>query len=86
MLHLWQDESGGVATLGNKIMEGMRPQIVVPGGVWQGARLRAGGAFALMGTTVAPGFDFAYLKHGGREDLIKNYPDHEAMITALTLA
>ncbi|PZC47994.1 MAG: hypothetical protein C1O27_000879 [Chloroflexi bacterium] len=84
MLHLWPDGSGTVPTLGNDIMRGMKPQIVVPRGVWQGARLRAGGAFALMGTTVAPGFDFADFEHGQREDLIKNYPDHEAMITALT--
>ena len=86
MLHLWPNGSVTVPTLGNDIVGGMRPQIVVPRGVWQGARLRAGGAFALMGTTVAPGFDFADFEHGQREDLLKNYPDHEAMTTALTRA
>jgi predicted cupin superfamily sugar epimerase len=36
----------------------MAPQVVVPRGVWQGAALAPGGAWALLGTTVAPGFAF----------------------------
>lgn len=45
--------------LGPAIVEGMEPQVVVPAGTWQGSRLQAGGDWALMGTTVAPGFEFA---------------------------
>ena len=59
MLLLHPDESGQVVTLGPDVLQGMHPQVVVPRGVWQGARLRPGGSFALLGTTVAPGFDFA---------------------------
>jgi predicted cupin superfamily sugar epimerase len=50
---------GDVVTLGPDVLGGQRPQAVVPAGVWQGSALRPGGAFALLGTTVAPGFDFA---------------------------
>jgi predicted cupin superfamily sugar epimerase len=51
--------AGRVVVLGNDLLAGQQPQAVVPGGVWQGSRLRPGGAFALLGTTMAPGFDFA---------------------------
>ncbi|HEY7676597.1 MAG TPA: cupin domain-containing protein, partial [Candidatus Methylomirabilis sp.] len=59
MLHLFPDGSGRAVTLGPDLLAGMRPQVVVPRGVWQGSRLAPGGRLALLGTTVAPGFDLA---------------------------
>jgi len=58
-LHLYDPTRGvvEVVELGPTSAEGARPQHVVPRGVWQAARPR--GAFALVGCTVAPGFDFA---------------------------
>ena len=46
-----------VLKLGTVATDGARPQHVVPRGVWQAARPT--GAYALVGCTVAPGFDFA---------------------------
>ena len=43
--------------LGSDLASGERPQAVVPAGVWQTAR--ATGGWALVGCTVAPGFEFA---------------------------
>ncbi len=43
--------------LGPDIVEGQRPQAVVPADVWQAAEPL--GAFTLVGCTVAPAFDFA---------------------------
>ena len=43
--------------LGADLAAGERPQAVVPAGVWQTAR--AEGGWALVGCTVAPGFEFA---------------------------
>ena len=43
-------------TLGNDIMNGQRPQLIIPGGVWQSARCN--GDFSLIGCSVSPGFDF----------------------------
>ncbi|MBI3675625.1 MAG: cupin domain-containing protein [Proteobacteria bacterium] len=43
--------------LGNRIEKGERPQIVVPGGVWQ--RAKSLGRYTLAGCTVAPGFEFS---------------------------
>lgn len=42
--------------LGSDIMAGMKVQHIVPGGTWQGTRLATGGSWALLGTTMAPGF------------------------------
>jgi predicted cupin superfamily sugar epimerase len=42
--------------LGNDIVAGERPQLVVPPGAWQTARSL--GDYTLVGCTVAPGFDF----------------------------
>lgn len=46
-------------TLGSRFEAGEQFQLSVPAGVWQGSRLRPGGRWALMGTTVAPAFEFA---------------------------
>jgi predicted cupin superfamily sugar epimerase len=45
------------ARLGADLKSGERPQVVVPANVWQTAR--AVGGWALVGCTVAPGFEFA---------------------------
>jgi len=84
MLHLYPDGSGRIMTLGPEISAGQRPQVVVPAGVWQGARLIDGGRFCLMGTTMAPGFDFADYTPGNESELIERYPAHEQMIHDLS--
>ena len=86
MLHLFADGNAATVILGADLEAGERPQAVVPRGTWQGARLRPGGRFALMGTTVAPGFDFADFELGGRTALTGAYPAHAGMIAALTPA
>lgn len=42
--------------LGPDLLDGERPQIIIPTGHWQSARSR--GAWTLVGCTVAPGFQF----------------------------
>lgn len=59
-------------------------QVTVPAGTWQGCFLNPGGKFALMGTTVAPGFEFADFELANREDLLRQYPDIKALIVRLT--
>ena len=84
MLLLNPDGHGNVVTLGTDLAAGMRPQVVVPGGVWQGSRLRDGGSYALLGTTMAPGFDIADFEIGQRASLIAKYPTFAARIAGLT--
>ncbi len=84
MLHLYPDGSGKRVIFGRDILHDMEAQIIVPRNVWQGARLVEGGKFALMGTTVAPGFDYSDYRTGNRNDLISSYPDFSDMIIKLT--
>ena len=46
--------------LGSDIMNGERPQVVVPAHVWQAAETK--GAWTLVGCTVAPGFEFQHFE------------------------
>jgi predicted cupin superfamily sugar epimerase len=73
-----------VVRLGQRLSEGEPCQAVVPAGSWQGAKLANGGTWALMGCTVAPGFEFADFELGKRENLINQYPDASDWIVALT--
>jgi predicted cupin superfamily sugar epimerase len=57
------------------------PQGVVSAGVWQAAEPE--GDDVLCGCTVAPGFDFADFEMGTAEALIREFPDHEALIRRL---
>ncbi len=74
MLQLSPDGSSRTVTLGNDLLRGQEPQVVVRGNVWQGSRLAPGGKFALMGTTMSPGFDYADFEVGAGEQLMTQYP------------
>jgi predicted cupin superfamily sugar epimerase len=77
-------ENGGrIVTLGPDILAGQQVQTIVSSGVWQGSMLRAGGVFALMGTTMAPGFDFADYEAADRDALIAAFPDFADRIRRL---
>ncbi len=84
MLQLLPDGSGKTLLIGTDISGGMQPQVVVPKGVWQGSRLRSGGRFALLGTTVSPGFEFADYETGKRDLLMNSYPLFCDLIVSLT--
>lgn len=59
-------------------------QYCVPAGHWFGSRVKKGGRFSLVGCTVAPGFDFRDFEMAEREQLMKTFPQHHEIITALT--
>jgi hypothetical protein len=59
-------------------------QAVVPAGCWFGSSLRHPNTYALVGCTVAPGFDFAEFEMAKRGDLTSRYPQHRAIIERLT--
>ena len=84
MLQLLPDGSGRILLIGIDIEGGMEPQVVVPKGVWQGSRLLSGGRFALLGTTVSPGFEFSDYETGSRDFLIRSYPGFRDQILSLT--
>jgi predicted cupin superfamily sugar epimerase len=68
----------------NDLANGGSPMKVIPGGTWLASRLVAGGSYTLMGVTMSPGFDPADYAIAKRKDLIKQYPEQQALITELT--
>jgi len=70
--------------LGDGFEAGEVFQAVVKAGCWFASRLKNPGGFALVGCTVAPGFDFADFEMAKRSELIGIYPEHRALIEELT--
>jgi len=84
MLLLYQDGRSETLVLGQGVLSGQQVQFVVPSGVWQGARLAEGGQFALMGTSMAPGYDEGDYTGGERGALSERYPDRADLIREFT--
>lgn len=76
--------AGSKTTLGSDLARGQRPQLIVPGGSWQGARLAPGGAWALLGCTMSPGWDACEFTLGERLALTARFPEWAADIRELT--
>ncbi|MBF0267520.1 MAG: cupin domain-containing protein [Alphaproteobacteria bacterium] len=84
MLQLFPGGGSRILHLGQDIAAGQQPQALVPAGAWQGSRLLPNGSFALLGCTVAPGFDFQDYEHAlDKAALLKEWPDQAERIEAL---
>lgn len=80
-------DPGGVlreTRLGIDFQAGSVPQHVVPAGSWFGAGPAEGSRFALVGCTVAPGFDFTDFELADPAALLAEFPRHAAWIRRLT--
>ena len=71
--------------MGSNIFAGESVQYVVPKNTWQGAKLEKGGSFALLGTSVSPGFEFEdYVSAKPyKDELINRYPNLSSLINEL---
>jgi len=70
--------------LGDGFEAGEVFQAVVKAGCWFASRLKNRAGFALVGCTVAPGFDFADFEMAKRSELTGTYPKHRKLIEELT--
>ncbi len=84
VLLLREDGAAETVTIGTDLAQGMRPQLAVMRGTWQGLRVKSGGNFALLGTTVSPGFEFDDFELGDRRSLLVAYPDFAELIRKFT--
>jgi predicted cupin superfamily sugar epimerase len=73
-----------VTRLGNELERGERPQHVVPAGRWFGAALPDGVDYALIGCSVAPGFEFARFELADRRRMLARFGMHRALVEHLT--
>jgi uncharacterized protein len=70
--------------LGRDVDAGQILQAVVKAGCWFASHVADWSSFALVGCTVAPGFEFADFEMGRREELMERYPLHAELIERLT--
>jgi predicted cupin superfamily sugar epimerase len=85
-IELWMLHPGGEverAVLGSDVLGGQDVQVVVPAGSWMGARLVAGGEWALFGNTMAPGFTAADFEGGDPGELAASWPSAAAVVHEL---
>jgi hypothetical protein len=80
------DENGSYSQirLGRDAEAGEVLQAVVKAGCRFAARVADGKSFALVGCTVAPGFDFDDFELARRENLAARYPQHRELIERFT--
>ena len=71
-------------TLGANLAQGESSQAVVPHGCWFGATIDTPDSYALVGCSVAPGFDFSDFEIADRASLIRVFPQHATLIARLT--
>ena len=70
--------------LGTNPEKGESFQTVVKAGSWFASVPAPGSEYALVGCTVAPGFDFADFELADRATLSQQYPEHAELINQLT--
>ncbi len=80
------DEAGQLRShrLGNALTHaGAVFQAVVPAGLWFAAECADPASYALVGCTVAPGFEFSEFEIASVDELVKAYPAHRDVIVRL---
>ena len=71
-------------TLGKDLINGETFQAIIKKNTWFAAELIDKNSFALIGCTVAPGFEFSDFELGKREQLVEQYPQYRNLIEQLT--
>ena len=86
MFQILPDGTSRTLIIGS-IEDGLEPQVIVPRGVWQGTKLKFPGKdkWALLGCTVAPGFEYENFHLDSREVLQKRFPEHSKKIALFTV-
>jgi predicted cupin superfamily sugar epimerase len=58
-------------------------QAVIPPNTWFAAQIPSATGFTLVSCAVAPGFDFAEFEMAKKDELLAQYPQHEALLARL---
>jgi predicted cupin superfamily sugar epimerase len=70
--------------LGSNVEKNESLQIAIPANTWFGALVNEPESYVLSGCTVSPGFDFADFEIADRNQLLRQFPGHQAIIQTLT--
>jgi predicted cupin superfamily sugar epimerase len=74
VLRLFEDGTGDVVTVGSDLAGGERPQLLIPAQTFHVSRVRPGGRWALLGTTVFPALEPEDVELGRLDELAAAYP------------
>jgi predicted cupin superfamily sugar epimerase len=80
VLLLYADGRHELKRIGSDLESGMRPQLFIPGGTFHTARVSAGGAYTLLGTSVWARAEPADVEMGNAERLMDAYPEARTAI------
>lgn len=83
LYELHPDSNTTKTIMGHDIFDNQKIQHVVPRNVWQGSRLLPGGDWALLGTTMAPGYADSDFELGKIDLLLEQYSEKGEIIRAL---
>ncbi len=83
LLLLEPDGAARTVVLGHDVLGGQQVQFTVPGRTWMGGGVAAGGGWALLGCTMAPGFVPADYEGADADQLRARYPQAAERITRL---
>jgi predicted cupin superfamily sugar epimerase len=78
------DNTLDTCVLGTHLDNGEAPQILIPQGLWFGAAVVSERSYTLASCLVAPGFEFEDFELATYEQLVRIYPQHQALIDRLT--
>jgi len=87
-LIVYEINSSGKLTehlMGNDLEKGQSFFCVIHAGIWFASRLAPGSEYALVGCTVAPGFDFEDFELANKKTLSNVYPQHAGLINELCI-
>jgi predicted cupin superfamily sugar epimerase len=84
VVHTLTDEGHTQHLVGNDLLAGQTPQLLVQKNTIFGSSVLEKDNYSLVSCSVAPGFDFADFELFTKADLMKDYPDCEGIIDLLT--
>lgn len=83
LIHYFENHQLITKKLGKRLEKGELPQLTIPKSTWFAAEPAPECVYALMGCTVAPGFDFEDFEMAKMEDLEEYLSTHPSTISRL---
>ncbi len=84
IVHTLDEKGHHEFILGNDVSKGQLPYYLVKGGTIFGSSVLGDDGYALVSCAVAPGFDFRDFELFDTETLLRQFPQHEAIIRKMT--
>ena len=84
IVHTLTDKGHTQHLVGNDLLAGQTPQLLVPKDIIFGSSVLEKDSYSLVSCSVAPGFDFADFELFTKEDLMHDYAKFEEIIDLLT--